>query len=156
FDTNGPDAGWWFWSPTDENLRARWLGVPVTSYYWHLMFGGALAFGTRAAAPWVARSRAAAAALAALIPFGAIAVGIVAFIPFHLLKRAGVADGQIVALLIGASTAILLLCKKTPRPAFARRDLVVLSAPALHLVYQVGVCASLRGATDGVWKASVI
>jgi hypothetical protein len=158
FDINGPDAGWWAWSPTDENLRARWLGVPVTSYYWHLAFGAALVAGTRSVAPWVARSRATAAALAAVLPLGAIFVGILAFIPFHLLKRAGVPDGDVVALLIAGSAAILLLCKKTPRPAVSRRDLLVLWAVALHLGYELVVRASLwahGGVADGAWKALV-
>lgn len=50
FDMVGPAAGWWRWFDTDPNIAHRWLGVPVTSYYWHLAFGGLLAYLTAAAA----------------------------------------------------------------------------------------------------------
>ncbi|MCA9248498.1 MAG: hypothetical protein KDA42_15340, partial [Planctomycetales bacterium] len=43
FDVVGPEAGWWRWFDGHGEIAARWLGVPVTSYYWHFAFGGILA-----------------------------------------------------------------------------------------------------------------
>src|SRR5581483_1998112 len=47
FDLTGVGAGWWRWSTSDPNLATRWLDVPVTSYYWYLLFGPAYALGCR-------------------------------------------------------------------------------------------------------------
>ncbi len=58
FDILGPVTGWWSWSDHDPNISFRWLGVPVTSYYWHFAFGGILAALTRAASPFVRSGRA--------------------------------------------------------------------------------------------------
>ena len=63
FDIVGPNVGWWSWSTSDPLLAYRWCGVPVTSYYWHLAFGGILAALTTAIAPHLHRHQTA--------PFGA-------------------------------------------------------------------------------------
>jgi hypothetical protein len=105
FDLAGPPLGWWTWTNTDPNLAVRWAGVPVTSFYWHLAFGAILCALTARrrplwfAAPWAAAT---------------IALGMVAFLPFHALHALGVPDGAIVA---GA----LAVCSAAAWPAVARR-----------------------------------
>ncbi len=115
FDMVGPAAGWWRWFDNDPNIAYRWLGVPVTSYYWHFGFGGILAAVTARAArsktpsPWLAFP------LSAVI----IVAGVISFLPFHGLKALGVIDGAIVAaaLAIGALIATVELARhRTPQP----------------------------------------
>lgn len=97
FDMVGPEAGWWRWFDDDPDIAHRWLGVPVTSYYWHLAFGGILAALT-------ARAR----SLAWVLPCvaGTIVLGVAAFLPFHGLKALGVGDGVIVAAALGLAAAV--------------------------------------------------
>jgi hypothetical protein len=98
FDLAGPDARWWAWSTSDRNLTARWLGVPVTSYYWYLTFGAIYALLCRALRRRVApRALAVYAALAPLVAAAIIVLGMIAFVPFHLLCALGVPAGAIVA-----------------------------------------------------------
>jgi hypothetical protein len=104
YDMAGPQLGWWRWSDSDPNLAHRWLGVPVTSYYWHLAFGGILAVLT-------ARPR----RLVWCLPLAAatIALGMLSFAPFHGLKAIGVGDGVIVAGVLAGSAAVTLWAKLT-------------------------------------------
>jgi len=116
FDVVGPAAGWWVWFDTDPNIAYRWLGVPVTSYYWHMTFGGALAVVTAVAA---ARSRRPAGPrlwLAAPLAVATIAVGLVQFVPFHLLKAAGLRDGVIVAGALITSAAVAITARRARVP----------------------------------------
>jgi hypothetical protein len=101
YDTLGAAIGWWHWSDTDPNMAVRWLGVPVTSYYWHLSFGAALCALTRLAGP---------RRLIAAIPIGAatIVCGFVEFVPFHVLKAVGVGDGTIVAAALALAAVVTL------------------------------------------------
>jgi hypothetical protein len=137
FDILGVDGDWWFWSATDPNLSARWLGVPVTSYYWHLAFGGCLAFLVR----WL---RGRSIALAPLAGVLTIPLGVAAFIPFHLLKRLGTPDGAIVALLVAVSASLLVLGRKAARPA---ADRLLLAVPLAYHALLVVVAA--RFFSDG-------
>jgi hypothetical protein len=106
FDMAGPVLGWWQWFDGHGEIAHRWAGVPVTSYYWHMAFGGILAGLTALVArrsrampsPWLALPLAAAV----------IALGMIAFAPFHALVALGVSDGLVVAgLLAGGATAVV-------------------------------------------------
>lgn len=104
FDMTGPVAGWWRWFDTDPNIAHRWAGVPVTSYYWHLAFGGTLAALTAFAArrrrpsPWLALPLAAAT----------IVLGVLAFTPFHGLAALGLGHGVIVAGALAGGVAVTI------------------------------------------------
>ncbi len=101
FDITGPRLGWWRWFDNDPNIAYRWLGVPVTSYYWHLTFGAILCWLT---------ARAAGRPLWWCLPItvATIVIGVLGFLPFHGLKAIGVGDGVIVgaALAAAAVTAV--------------------------------------------------
>lgn len=112
FDILGPLRGFWSWSTRDPNIAYRWFGVPVTSYYWHLCFGGSLALLVRSLQPWIGRRRG--WLLALPVAMGTIVLGMACFVPFHVLKARGVADGRIVAGLFVLSLLFLLLSRKRP------------------------------------------
>jgi hypothetical protein len=96
FDLAGPHFGWWRWFDNDPNIAYRWSGVPVTSFYWHLTFGGILAYLT---------ARGGRLRYTPLYILGTIGLGIVAFLPFHGLKSLGVSDGAIVGAALTAAAA---------------------------------------------------
>ena len=52
FDIAGVDARWWTWVPSEHDVAQRWLGVPLTSYAWYLIFGGS----SRGCAAWPSRA----------------------------------------------------------------------------------------------------
>jgi hypothetical protein len=132
FDVVGVAAGWWSWSSHDPNLAHRWLGVPVTSYYWYLAFGAVLALLSRALRRRVARRPLAAyVALAPLVALAIVALGIVAFIPFHVLVALGAGPGVIVAAHLAACTALAVVVRPTrvePAPRFVVQIAIVLPA----------------------------
>jgi hypothetical protein len=98
FDLAGPRAGWWVWSTRDPNLAVRWLGVPVTSYYWYLLFGAVLAALCRVTRRRIEpRPLALYALLAPLVAVAVFVLGVVAFLPFHALVAVGVPAAAIVA-----------------------------------------------------------
>ncbi|MDQ3037793.1 MAG: carotenoid biosynthesis protein, partial [Myxococcota bacterium] len=115
FDVAGVSVGWWRWLDTDPNLAFRWLGVPVTSYYWYLIFGAVAALLCRAL--WSrleARSFALAAPIAIVAGFGIIVFGVLGFLPFHAVAALGVSHGAIVAAhLVGC--AVLALASRGRR-----------------------------------------
>nr|AYM54386.1 hypothetical protein [Phaselicystis flava] len=154
FDILGPDAGWWSWSTEDPNIAVRWLGVPVTSYCWHLLFGGTLAALTRALEDRASRpSRLWLALPVALLT---IVVGIVLFIPFHVLKGFGLPDGAIVAGLVAAALVITVIAKKSPVQDRDRRLWPVL---ILFFGYHLAVAlvfAARGGLPEGGVKLAVI
>ncbi|MFI5299146.1 MAG: hypothetical protein ACHREM_13700 [Polyangiales bacterium] len=118
FDVCGPIARWWVWADNDPNIAYRWYGVPVTSYYWHLAFGGILTLLCRALSSFVARRTSPlATSLALAFPIGAgtMILGVIAFLPFHLLKRAHLPDGLIVGALLAVSGVITIAAKKDLR-----------------------------------------
>ncbi len=137
FDVVGPNVGWWSWSRSDPLLAHRWCGVPVTSYYWHLAFGGILAALTRAIAPHVRTSRQFVLALPAA--FVTIVLGVVAFLPFHGLAAVGVSQGVVVA---GAWALCIAVLLAAPKRALATPDALLVALPAtfygLHLIVAVG------------------
>lgn len=136
FDSLGVDAGWWRWSAADATLAVRWLGVPVTSYYWYMLFGAILTGSCR-----LLRRRVeplglpAMAALAPLVAVGVIVLGVVAFLPFHGLKALGVGDGTIVAAHMAACGG-LALGVRAPNATRAPWEIVgvVVALHAWHLV----------------------
>jgi hypothetical protein len=139
FDILGPRRGWWSWSATDENTAYRWYDVPVTSYYWHLTWGGLLGGLTRAFARYGGDARRPwrTAALALPISLLTIALGLVSFVPFHVLKARGVADGSIVAGLFVLSAAVFALSRRAP--AMDRRDARLFTIPLLYYAYHLVV-----------------
>jgi len=121
FDIMGPDCGWWIWYEGSEDpyglVAHRWLGVPVSSYCWHLLFGGSAAvicrrFGARLSPRLAGRSLL--RSLLTLVPvsglLGALTVllGVLVMMPFHLFRAVGLSDGQFtVTLLITAALVML-------------------------------------------------
>lgn len=108
FDIAGPRFGWWRWFDNDPNIAYRWLGVPVTSFYWHLTFGAILCALTARAARsprWATRPP---LWMCLPITVGTIVLGVIGFLPFHGLEAIGVSDGVIVgaALAAAAVTAV--------------------------------------------------
>jgi hypothetical protein len=107
-DLVGVDARWWSWSATDKNVDVQWLGVPLTSFYFYLVFGTALAALTRALRRTIEpRSLAAYLGLAPLVAAGTVVGGILGFLPYHGLKALGVPDGVIVAAHVAVCLAIV-------------------------------------------------
>ncbi len=142
---------WWSWSATDPNLRARWLDVPVTSYYWHLAFGGCLAFWVRTLGAKKIRLW-----LAPLVGVLTIVMGVVCFIPFHVLKRIGAPDGAIVIGLAASAALLLLVARK--RPVEAATDRLLLALPVAYHAFLLLVLARAwpRLAAPGATAAAVI
>ena len=137
FDIVGPNVRWWSWSRSDPLLAYRWCGVPVTSYYWHLAFGGILAALTSAIAPHLRGPRQLMLAMpAALVT---IVLGVVAFLPLHGLAAVGVSHGVVVAI---AWTACFGVLVSAPKRRVGGRDLLLLALPAtfnaFHLVVAWG------------------
>lgn len=117
FDITGPRLGWWVWYDNDPNIAYRWLGVPVTSYYWHLTFGAILCALTARAARSLRWSRPP-LWLCAPITVGTIVLGVLGFLPFHGLKAIGVGDGVIVGAALAAA-AITAVYSAIPWPGSA-------------------------------------
>jgi hypothetical protein len=118
FDITGVAAGWWSWSPHDPRLAARWLGVPVTSYYWYLTFGAIFAALCRLLSARIApRPLLVQLLVAPLVGVAIIALGTIAFLPFHGLKALGVADGTIVAVHLALCAALLVRVRARAAPA---------------------------------------
>jgi hypothetical protein len=153
FDMLGPGAGWWSWSATDANIAQRITGVPVTSYYWHVSFGACMALLTRSADTWLSKDRAPRAwklAAAPLAGFLTIVLGVIAFVPFHVLRRAGISDATNLAILVGAAAVILAVARKAPARNADPRMLA--TAIAWHAFFLI---AMLAMGTSGM-KALVI
>lgn len=150
FDVTGPVVKWWSWSPIDPLLSARWCGVPVTSYFWHMAFGGILAVLTSSIAPHVRTTHQLVLSSfpAALLT---IVLGVIAFLPLHGLAAIGVPHGVTTACALAICAAILVAAQKeiTMNPdrfllamvaTFYLFHLAValFSVPPTHLVFVVG------------------
>jgi hypothetical protein len=146
YDTVGPPSGWWVWSSTDPNTAVRWLGVPVTSYYWHLAFGGILAGLCRAFGRWGGEPERPGRVALLVLPIAALTIvlGMVSFVPFHILKARGIGDGT---LLIGLFTIALAVGGKALMGRHVARaplrDPALLAIPALFFAVQLGVGIAL-------------
>jgi hypothetical protein len=110
FDVAGVAVGWWTWLDTDPNLAFRWLGVPVTSYYWYLIFGAVVTLECRLLWRVLEKRPFWIAAIVSLFAgSGVIFFGVLGFLPFHAVAALGVDHGTIVAShLVGCSVLALL------------------------------------------------
>lgn len=136
FDIAGVAVGWWRWMDTDPVLAFRWLGVPVTSYYWYLIFTPMAVLECHVLWKRLERRSLSLAALVALpAGFGVILFGVIGFFPFHGIKALGVSDGTIVAghLLACGILALAIGGKRTKLPPMIAA--VVLLLPGGHLVF---------------------
>lgn len=116
FDIAGVALGWWTWLDTDPVLAHRWLGVPVTSYYWYLAFGAVAAALCRVAWPRLERRPFGVAAAVALVTGTLVIVfGVLAFLPFHGLHALGLSHGVIVALHIAGCAFAAVALRGAPR-----------------------------------------
>jgi hypothetical protein len=114
FDVVGVRAGWWTWHPSSHDVAQRWLGVPLTSYAWYLIFGAILVGACRLLRPRIEkRGVVAYVALAPLVALGIIVAGIIGFLPFHALEAIGVPDAAIVA--VHAAVALGLALRAAVR-----------------------------------------
>ncbi len=132
FDIVGVDAGWWKWSASDRDLAFRWLGVPVTSFYWYMLFGAIFALLCRALRKKVEqRSLFAYVVVAPFVGVAIIVLGILGFLPFHGLEALGVGAGTIVLCHALACVAVAFVARRdAPLPA----SRAILFIPvALHL-----------------------
>lgn len=137
FDIVGVDAKWWIRHPSSHDVAQRWLGVPLTSYEWYLLFGAILAWLVRVLRPRIEpRSLAAYVALAPLVAVAVIVLGVLGFLPFHALEAVGLPDGVLVAAHALLALGVALGAHATPlgRPS---RGLLVL--PPLLAAWHLGV-----------------
>jgi hypothetical protein len=143
FDIDGPGAGWWSWSPSDPNLAVRWLGVPITSYYWYLLFGAVFAGLSRGLRkPIAARSLGVYFAAAPLAGIAIIVLGSIAFLPFHALKALGVSDDLMVAGHLVLCFCVALFVRPTPRRASWDIVAIVVSLYVWHFGVLLSAWAS--------------
>ena len=141
FDLAGPDAGWWTWSGRDPNLAVRWLGVPVNSYYWYLLFGAAYAvlcrlLRTRVHSWGLLR----ASWLVPLVAVAMIALGTLLFQPLHLLQKLGSADTPVVAAHLALCIAVMLATAPANAPGLPRP---LHAIPVLLDTWHVGLILAL-------------
>ncbi len=129
FDIMGPDCGWWAWHTGGEDpwglVAHRWLGVPVSSYCWHLLFTGALASVTahyeKRATATIGRGRwfpmfARALPVTTLLGLLSIVMGILVMMPFHLFRALGFTDGVFTVTLF-ATAGLFVLTTPNREPA---------------------------------------
>ena len=134
FDIIGPKVGWWSWSAVDPLLAYRWCGVPVTSYYWHLAFGGILAAFTSAMGSHVDRPRKLLLTLPASLL--TIVLGVIAFLPLHGLAAIGVSHGIVVGCAWAICAVILIVAPKRPSES---PDRLLLTLPLVFLGLHMAV-----------------
>ncbi|MEQ9077444.1 MAG: hypothetical protein RLP09_26520 [Sandaracinaceae bacterium] len=150
FDIAGVALGWWTWMDTDPVLAYRWLGVPVTSYYWYLAFGAVAAGLCRLAWPRLeGRPFAVAAGLALVAGSLVIVFGVLAFLPFHGLHALGLSHGALVALHAAVCVALALLLRGTPTRAHPLIVAVVVVLPGAMIA--VMLACALDGALSDPW-----
>ncbi len=142
FDVVGVDARWWTWHPSSRDVAQRWLGVPLTSYEWYLLFGAILVGACRLLRPRVSRQPLAVQmVLAPLVALGVIVAGVVAFLPFHALEAVGVPDGAIVAAHAAACCVVALRARGRLQSAPLPRALA--AVPALLVAWHGAVLVAL-------------
>jgi hypothetical protein len=154
FDVVGPVAGWWRWLDGHDEIAHRWLGVPVTSYFWHFAFGGILA----ALTGWLGRrSRRAGGPspwLAVPASLAVIGLGVAAFLPFHGAVALGFSGGVFVgaALAAAALVAAVAMIARRPRP---RADGGLAALWLVFYGYHAVVAAALAAASPAGWAPRV-
>lgn len=149
FDTLGVDAGWWTWSKSDATVGVRWLGVPVTSYYWYLSFGAAFAALCRASKRKILQASLATSVLVApLVAAGIIVTGMIVFLPFHGLVALGVPEGTVVAAHLAVCLALAVSVRSQhAQPAIFEVRLMAVILPAFFLLVFVVIWTN-RGVPD--------
>jgi hypothetical protein len=135
FDILGPVVHWWSWSDKDPNVAARWLDVPVSSYYWHLAFGGILASLTTLVGR---RLRRLPSLLLLSLPISALVIvlGVASFTPYHALAALGVPQQAIV---FGALALSLAVAVFAHRRTVETPDRLLLALPALFYAFHLVV-----------------
>jgi hypothetical protein len=135
FDILGAHQHWWAWSASDPNVAFRWHDVPVTSYLWHLLFGGILAGVTRVFGLWGGDRQRPYRIAALALPLSALTIvlGALAFLPFHLLKSLGLPDGIIVAGFLALSVAVAVFSPRAPGEDTA--DPRLFAIPLIYYAY---------------------
>ncbi len=145
FDVAGVNAKWWTWLSGDPNFKVRWLGVPLTSYYWYMAFGAAYSLLCRVTRNWINRKGIVAQALLSpALAIGVVVFGTIFFQPFHGLVALGVPTEAVVA----GHAAICIGLAIWLRPAHVLPSLPILSTiPVVLAVWHLAVLSvtSLRG-----------
>lgn len=126
FDIMGPDDRWWWWYEGAEDpmnlLAARWLGVPVTSYCWHLLFEGSQQWVSERFRGRVERNyppeRGLFSTLVGMIPLTlltgllSVVVGIIVMMPFHGFRALGLSDYAFTVTLFVVSALAFVTARK--------------------------------------------
>jgi hypothetical protein len=135
FDILGPVVHWWSWSGEDPNVAVRWLDVPVSSYYWHLAFGGILASLTTLVGR---RLRRMSSLLLLSLPAAALVIvlGVISFTPYHALAALGVPQQAIV---FGAMALCLGIAVTARHHLVDTPDRLLLALPALFYAFHLVV-----------------
>ena len=147
FDITGAALGWWQWFDNDPNIAHRWLGVPVTSYYWYMVFGAWAIVEVRLLWAWMEsrlrsreQSRSAGLMVLAAVLGGAGVVvgGVLAFLPFHGLHALGASHGQLVAAHMLGCAALAVVVRgpsSIPAPRLAGAALILPGTMLLVLAW---------------------
>jgi len=149
FDSLGVDAGWWTWADNTasaahprfvEAVKTRWFGVPVSSYYWYLLYGALLVLLSRLLYPRLKNWRAALRLVAApLVSVSVLVLGALAFeLLFWLPRGLGASDHAIVATYLMFAVAVAAT-SRAPRATRAEPWLVANAGVfyAYHLIVMV-------------------
>ncbi len=161
FDIAGAGARWWTWVSAgargNHDVTQRWLGVPLTSYEWYLLFGAVLAWLCRALRPRVeGKSVATYVVLAPVVALAVIVLGIVGFLPFHALEAIGVPDAAIVATHAAVALALAIRARRSEPEGAPLSGLAAI--PPLLAVWHVAMIAWLwrvGGVSDGPSKLAI-
>jgi hypothetical protein len=145
FDVVGVNAKWWSWLSGDPNFKVRWLGVPLTSYYWYLTFGAAYALLCRLSRNFVNRKGTVALLwLSPLLGIGVVVVGTIFFQPFHGLVALGVPTEAVLAAHIAICVGLAIwLRPRAIAPSVATLSTIPIVLAAWHMA--VLSILSLRG-----------
>jgi hypothetical protein len=138
FDVAGAEARWWWWLPSGRDVTVRWLGVPLTSFEWYLIFGAVLAGVGRALRRRIEpRPALVYVALAPLVAVAVIVLGVVAFLPFHALEAIGLPDALLVA--AHAAACVLVAVKVRGGAEETPRSWPLALIPAVLATWDLGV-----------------
>lgn len=159
YDTLGVDTGWWRWVDDPEAalhprfieaVRTRWLGVPVSSYYWYLMYGALAALFCRAAHARLERKNVSFGKQLMWAPLVSIAVVVCGALAFELMfwlpRNLGLSDDLIVATYFAA---MLVLATTVVAPLAVPSDRWVVAIVAIFHGFQLSLLAWLW-ATGGL------
>jgi hypothetical protein len=156
FDSLGVDAGWWIWADNTETalhprfveaVATRWYGVPITSYYWYLMYGAMLYIFTHALYPKLkTRSLGSRLACAPLVSIAVCVAGALAFeLMFWLPRGLGVSEHVIVATWFAVVLALAAMVRApAARPPERWLVINVVLFHAFHLLVMVWLWSAGR------------